>query len=286
MKVLLADSYGWCFGVRDAVALALRAGKEGPLTVLGELVHNPAVLRQLEAVGIQRQAPGAPLPRSGAIMITAHGAAVSRVAMLRDQGLAVVDGTCPLVAHAHRMLARLVGDGYFPVVVGLANHEEVRGLVADLNACVVVSGPEEVAKVPEFPLLGVISQTTQPLEVGLAVADALRSRFPASQVQFVDTVCAPTRERQRAARRLGATCEVVVVVGGRGSNNSRHLARACEAEGARAYLVEGPEQLDPGWFAGVQVVGLTAGTSTPAESVEAVRRALEEMSAPPCATCT
>ena len=277
LRVLMAESYGMCFGVRDAVSLALGAARGGELTVLGELAHNPAVLERLAAAGVERAPSLEPPAGARRVMITAHGASHAAKERLRSGGLELLDATCPLVAHAHRMLLRLVAAGYFPVVIGRADHVEVRGLVGDLGEHAVVASEEEVDALPEslaFARLGVVSQTTQPLERVLALVDRLRARFPHAEVKFVDTVCAPTKERQAAARRLGASCPVVIVVGGRGSNNTRQLLRACEAEGARAYQVEGPEELRAEWVTGVEQVGLTAGTSTPDEVVEAVRQAL------------
>jgi 4-hydroxy-3-methylbut-2-en-1-yl diphosphate reductase len=189
----------------------------------------------------------------------------------------VMEATCPLVRHAHRMLDRLVAAGYYPVVIGRPDHVEVRGLVRDLSECAVVQSPEEIPQLAGRSRIGVVSQTTQPLEFVLEMVDRIRAAFPDAEVKFRDTVCQPTKDRQLAARRLATECDVVVVVGGRNSNNTRQLARSCEAEGARAYQVERPDDLRPEWLSGARTVGLTAGTSTPDETIEAVRAALEQI---------
>lgn len=277
LRVMMAESYGMCFGVRDAVSLALGAARNGELTVLGELAHNPAVLQRLATAGVERTPSLEPPPGARRVMITAHGASHAAKERLRSSGLELLDATCPLVAHAHRMLQRLAASGYFPIVIGRADHVEVRGLVGDLAEHAVIASEADVDAFPETlasSRLGVVSQTTQPLERVLALVDYLRTRFPHAEVKFIDTVCAPTKERQTAARRLGSSCPVVIVVGGRGSNNTRQLVRACELEGARAYQVEGPDDLRAEWVSGVEQVGLTGGTSTPDEVVEAVRQAL------------
>jgi 4-hydroxy-3-methylbut-2-enyl diphosphate reductase len=274
MRVVLAESFGMCFGVRDAVELALTAPYREDLTVLGELVHNPDVLGRLRGAGIAVAAsPDAPV-QTGHVMITAHGAAPSVVRDLRERGKEVIEATCPLVAHAHRMLDRLVARGYFPVVIGKADHVEVRGLVKDLAECAVIQAAAEIPRLAGHARLGVVSQTTQPIDFVLDMVARIRAAFPEVEVRFADTVCQPTKERQLAARRLAAECEVVVVVGGSKSNNTRQLAATCEAAGARAYRVEGAADLRPEWFAGVETVGLTAGTSTPDETLEEVRRTL------------
>jgi 4-hydroxy-3-methylbut-2-enyl diphosphate reductase len=279
MKVVLAESLGMCFGVRDAIALALRAPSD--LTILGELVHNPHVLNELRVAGA-RVAVGLDGPiATGRVMITAHGAAESRIARLRHQGLEVENATCPLVGHAHRSLDRLVAEGYFPVVLGRRGHVEVVGMVGDLTEYAVIESESDFPALEGRARLGVVSQTTQPLEWVEEMVERIRLRFPEAEVRFVDTVCLPTKERQAAARRLGAQCAVVIVVGGRGSNNTRQLVRACEAGGARAYQVESAEEIRPEWLRGtdgrpVECVGLTAGTSTPDAVIASVRRALEQ----------
>ncbi len=275
MQVILAESYGMCFGVRDAVKMALDSPDRHDLTVLGELVHNPVVLEKLRGSGI-RMVGGLDAPvETRQVMITAHGAADSVKERLRSEGRTVLEATCPLVTHAHRMLDRLVRQGYFPVVIGRSGHVEVRGLVQDLDAYEVVSGPEEIHMLAGRPRLGVVSQTTQPLAFVLEMVDRIRAAFPEAEVKFADTVCQPTKDRQTAARRLASACEVVIVVGGRASNNTRQLVHTCEAEGARAYQVEHADDLLPEWFLGIETVGLTAGTSTPDETIHAVRDAIE-----------
>lgn len=277
MRIVLAESYGMCFGVRDAVAAALEAPYRRELTVLGELVHNPEVLRRLSAAGVRTARSTESEVETRHVMITAHGAAPSVIERLSGAGLEVHEATCPLVAHAHRMLDRLVAQGYFPVVIGDPAHVEVKGLVGDLEEYVVVSGAKDLDGIPRTTRLGVVSQTTQPLERVLELVERIRKRFPEADVRFVDTVCQPTKERQLAARRLAAECDVVVVVGGAGSNNTRQLAATCAAGGARAYQISGPADLESDWFTGAQVVGLTGGTSTLQETIDAVRTRLEEI---------
>jgi len=283
MEVVLAESLGMCFGVQDAIGLALRAPVG--LTVLGELVHNRQVLATLAGAGVRLADGLTAAPATERVMITAHGAAQRRIAALQAQGLQVEDATCPLVRHAHRSLARLVEEGYFPVVIGRPDHVEVRGLVEDFERCSVVQEEADLDLLAGHDRLGIISQTTQPLELVLHLVERIRARYPQVEVRFVDTVCAPTKERQEAARRLGLACPVVVVVGGRHSNNTQQLVQTCTAGGARTYQVEGPDELEEEWFrdaAGCLVdrVGLTAGTSTPDEVIQAVHRGLLALADP------
>lgn len=281
MRVITAESLGMCFGVRDALKLALEHPHREELTILGELVHNRDVLHRLQQAGIRTAAsPDEPVstPR---VMVTAHGASDRRIADLRARGLLVEQATCPLVRHAHRMAQRLVREGYFPVILGRADHVEVRGITGDLPEFAVVHHPEEIPSLSGRSRIGVISQTTQPLEWVLGMVDRIRAAFPEAEIRFFDTVCQPTKDRQLAARRLASQCQVVVVVGGRGSNNTRQLVRTCETEGARVHHVERARELDPRWFRGIETVGLTAGTSTPDEIIAEVHAALARISAHP-----
>jgi 4-hydroxy-3-methylbut-2-enyl diphosphate reductase len=274
MRVVLADSYGMCFGVRDAIEMALTAHHPQELTVLGELVHNADVLRRLRAAGL-RIAPSLHAPaETPRVMITAHGASNAAIADLRAKGLEVEEATCPLVRHAHRMLEHLVARGYFPVVIGKRDHVEVLGLVGDLDEYQVIERADEIEQLAGHTRLGIVSQTTQPLEHVQALVEQIRRRFPDTEVRFVDTICAPTKERQQAARQLAAECGVVIVIGGRSSNNTRQLVHTCEAEGARAYQVESAAEIRPEWLLGTDAVGLTAGTSTPDEVIAEVHQAL------------
>lgn len=284
MEVRLADHHGMCFGVRDAIDLALRLTRQGPLTVLGDLVHNPDVLARVDGAGAVR-AREAEEVRTRPVLLTAHGTAERVKQQLRAAGHQVHDATCPLVKRAHQALARLVAEGRFPVVVGQADHVEVRGLVGDLAEYAVILEEEDVERlagpVGRNPRLGIVAQTTQPLARVEGLVAAVRRRFPGADVRFVDTVCQPTKDRQEAMMRLAAECDVIVVVGGPESNNSRKLTELARERGRPAYQVAGVVELRPEWFAGAQVVGLTAGTSTPGETVEAVRQWLERLAVAP-----
>jgi 4-hydroxy-3-methylbut-2-enyl diphosphate reductase len=277
MKIVLADHFGMCFGVRDAIVQAEELAEQAPLTILGELVHNPIVRDRLRAQGVIEGSLDRPGATSGQVMITAHGASDAKRAAWREHGLHVVDGTCPLVRHAHEQLKRLVAAGYFPVVIGKVGHVEVRGLTEDFPEARVVDLPSDILKLPRRDRYGVISQTTQPIDRVRALVAEIERLHPASEVRFVDTVCKPTKDRQSALRKLIDIAEVIVVVGGRESNNTRQLVETCRAARRRAFHIERPEELRSEWFDSTSVVGLTAGTSTLRETVDAVFRRLEQI---------
>ena len=280
MKIVLAEHFGMCFGVRDAIAQAEELAEQAPLTILGELVHNPIVRERLRAQGVAEGSLDRPGAISGPVMITAHGASDAKRAAWREDGFHIVDGTCPLVRHAHEQLKRLVAAGYFPVVIGKVGHVEVRGLTEDFPEARVVDLPSDILKLPGRDRYGVISQTTQPIDRVRALVAEIERLHPASEVRFVDTVCKPTKDRQSALRKLVDVAQVIVVVGGRESNNTRQLVETCRAAGRRAFHIERPDELRSEWFDNISVAGLTAGTSTLRETVDAVFRRMEEIARP------
>jgi 4-hydroxy-3-methylbut-2-enyl diphosphate reductase len=280
MQVRMAEHFGMCFGVKDAITLALGLARQAPLTVLGDLVHNPDVVATLDAAGASR-ARDPDNVQTSTVLLTAHGTSDRVKLNLRERGLEVHDATCPLVARVHRVLYRLVTEGRHPVVIGQGNHVEVRGLVGDLREYTVVQDSADVDQLVAYAearpglALGVVAQTTQPLERVLDLVETLRARLPQTDLLFVDTVCQPTKDRQEALRRLAAECDAVVVVGGPESNNSRKLAELARGLGRPAHLVAAAAELRPEWFAGCRTVGLTAGTSTPDDVIAEVRVWLE-----------
>src|SRR6476620_3544363 len=277
MKIVLAEHFGMCFGVRDAIAQAVDLAEQGPLTILGELVHNPIVRERFRAQGVAEGSLDQSEATSGQVMITAHGTSDAKRAAWREHGFHVVDGTCPLVRHAHDQLKRLVAAGYFPVVIGKVGHVEVRGLTEDFPEARVVDLPSDILKFPRRDRYGVISQTTQPIDRVRDLVAEIERLHPASEVRFMDTVCKPTKDRQLALRTLVDVAQVIVIVGGRESNNTRQLVETCRAAGRRAFHIERPDELRSEWFDNISVAGLTAGTSTLRETVDAVFRRMEEI---------
>src|SRR5688572_9859552 len=278
MKVIRAESLGMCFGVRDAIALARDEAEAGPLTVLGDLVHNTTFLADLEARGIviAREAAQVKTPT---VLVTAHGASQRPLGTVRNLGLRVVEATCPLVDVADRAVAALVRDGYHPVIVGQRTHVEVRGMTEDLIDFDVVLDETDVRALAERPRLGIVAQTTQPIERVRDLVALVRRRFPQSDVRFVDTVCKPTKQRQAAAIDLASRSDVVVVIGGATSNNTRELVNTCGRYCSRVHHVQTESDVRMEWFRGAGTVGITAGTSTPDAVIERVELRIRELAA-------
>ena len=273
-KLVRAPHMGMCFGVRDAIDLALDQSAVEPVTILGDLVHNESVLADLRSrsIQIEQQAAAVTTP---AVMITAHGASQKTINRAREHGLRVIEATCPLVHAAHRAVARLAREGFYPVIIGKREHVEVRGMTEDLAEYEVVLTPEDIGRLPARPRFGVVAQTTQPIERVRGLVALLRRQFPTAEVRFIDTVCQPTKQRQQAADQLSRECDVIVVIGGLQSNNTKELAATCGRHGARVHHVQTAADLRLEWFIGAENVGVTAGTSTPDNIIAAVEHHLE-----------
>lgn len=271
MRIIRAEHLGMCFGVRDAIQLALEKSQTGPLTVLGDLVHNESVLADLRARGIQfvRQADAV---ATSAVMITAHGASEKMMNEVRGRGFELTQATCPLVQVAHRAVKSLAQEGFHPVIIGKRGHVEVRGLTEDLQDFDVVLSEADVFELQERPRFGIAAQTTQPIERVRNLVEMIRARFPNSEVRFIDTVCQPTKQRQHAAIELAQLSDVVLVIGGAHSNNTHELVRTCSQYCSRVHHVQTASDLQPSWFSEAQTVGITAGTSTPDVLVESVEQ--------------
>ncbi|HCW45577.1 MAG: 4-hydroxy-3-methylbut-2-enyl diphosphate reductase [Planctomycetia bacterium] len=282
MKITRARALGTCFGVRDAIEAALDPAFKGDLTIVGQLVHNPQTVQKLRDHGVQMVDSLDDEIESRNVMITAHGTAESVKEKLSDRGFTVYDASCPLVLRVHTAVRRLVSEGWHPVVFGQEKHVEVRGIVGDLEDYTVVGGSGDIEKLAGKARIGIVCQTTHRITEARGILDEIRNRFPEMEVEFVDTVCKPTKDRQSAVEELADDLArgqgVMVVVGGYNSSNTRKLLEVCSERQVTAHHIENEDQLESAWFTGVEHVGITAGTSTPHEVVDAVHVRITELS--------
>lgn len=277
MKILFPRAFGMCFGVRDALAAAANINNPSNVTVYGELVHNEAVHSQLTARGfIQMPEGGREIPSTETVFITAHGVSGTERGRLAAAGLQILDTTCPLVRNAHAAALELASEGRFIVVIGRADHVEVRGLTGDLSNFTVIANEGEVTDFQKANI-GVLSQTTTPPSVFEAALAEIYNKNQNANIRVMDTICRPTRDRQEGLAELLPQIDLLVVVGGRRSRNTLELVAAGRNAGKLTYHVGGAAEVDASWFEENMTVGIAAGTSTLAGSIDEVYQKISSL---------
>jgi 4-hydroxy-3-methylbut-2-enyl diphosphate reductase len=274
MKVSLANAMGTCFGVRDAIDLAMSPEFNSDLTIVGQLVHNPQVSESLKKNGVSL-VPGIEeidQIKTKKVMITAHGAAEKTKQKLQDAGFIVFDATCPLVMRVHQTIKLMVTKGFFPVVIGQEDHVEVKGIVGDLEDHLVINNEDDFKKIKKsgYRKLGIVSQTTQQTDKVENLVEKIKALDYVDDVSFVNTICQPTQDRQVAVHELADQVDLMIVIGGFNSSNTKKLIHVCEEKGVEARHIESFHQLSQEWFVGKKHVGITAGTSTPEDIINQV----------------
>lgn len=274
MRILLARDKGFCWGVRRAIDLMQEAARQrGPMKSLGPVVHNRQVVERLAQQGVEVIATLEEAGQ-GPVAITAHGVGPQVMKMVRERGLEVVDTTCPIVSRAQRWARKLADNGFAVILYGDADHREVQGTLGWARGRGIALGDDDLDRLPEdFPArIAVMAQTTQnPARFAAFVGRLVASRIGRiSELRIINTLCNVTSHQQEAARELARRVEVVVVVGGRHSANTRHLVEVCREVGVAVYHVETDQELEACWFTDCRRVGVTAGASTPDFAVEAV----------------
>lgn len=275
-SIEIAKNAGACYGVKRALDMALEAARaDGPVHTLGPLIHNPRVVDDLAARGIE-VADSLDNAGEGTLVLRSHGTAPQIVEEAQRRGFDVVDATCPYVSKVQRKARGLGEQGYGVVIVGEPGHAEVEGIRAWAGDAVIAVA-DVPDKLPEqLPArVGVVVQTTQSAERVEAVLEVLRDRVEELKVE--DTVCFATQERQAAAAELASRVDAMLVIGGRNSGNTRRLFEICQARCANAHHIESADEIDPAWFEGVASVGINAGASTPQEHIDSVRAHLETL---------
>jgi len=278
MKISLASALGTCFGVKDAINLALEPQFKGDLTIVGQLVHNRQVNESLKKNGVSvvDNADDLDQIKTKKVMITAHGAAEKMKKKLTDAGLVVFDASCPLVMRVHNTIKSMVDKNYFPVVIGQEDHVEVKGIVGDLDDYVVVGSEDDLEKLRATGKrkFGIVSQTTQQVEKVEQIVGKIRKMDCVDDVAFVNTICQPTRDRQIAVGDLADQVDLMIVIGGYNSSNTKKLVQVCYERNVEAHHIEASSQLDKQWFNNKKHVGITAGTSTPEYIINDVHSAI------------
>ena len=287
MQVLLANPRGFCAGVDRAIDIVERALElfEAPIYVRHEVVHNRYVVNYLRDKGAVFVEELEAVPDDATVIFSAHGVSKAVRAEAELRGLKVFDATCPLVTKVHMEVVRHVKAGCECILIGHAGHPEVEGTMGQVEkqkgVMHLVETPEDVKKlvVNNEEKLAFVTQTTLSMDDTGKVIDVLRERFPSIIGPKKDDICYATQNRQDAIKRLVEKCEAVLVVGSPNSSNSNRLREIAEQQGIPAWLIDGPEDIQPDWLNGKNIVGLTAGASAPEILVKNVIQRLQELGA-------
>lgn len=281
MEIVLADAAGFCFGVKRALDITKKIASQAaedtdgtPIHTLGPLIHNPQVVKELASQGV-RVIERPEEVDSGVVIVRSHGVSPKVMEELQGRGLEIVDATCPFVQRAMRWAKQLKDEGYQVVIVGDKSHPEVQALLGCTDEeAHIVSSPQDIDELPAAKRIGVIAQTTQSTSNYRACVSALIGKV--EELKAFDTICIATEQRQTSAMELAAQVDVMVVIGGRNSANTKRLAEVCQEQGTRTIHVETPDELKQEWFKGVQKAGVTAGASTPHWLIEGVLTRMSE----------
>jgi len=278
MQVLIADEYGFCFGVERAVEMVEEALQEGDtVRTLGPLIHNDQEMERLATHGVSTISEPVQIQRGETAVIRAHGVTPQVEAELREKASKVVDATCPFVTKVQKLASRAAAQDRHVVVVGNPDHPEMIGVFGYApEHSFIVRDVEEVARLPRLKNPLVVSQTTIKLQNFYDVAEAVKAKAE-GETQIVNTICSATRDRQDAARALAGEVDVFYIIGGRHSSNSRKLLAVCKEQCEKSFLIETEDEINPGDLRGVEKVGLTAGASTPNWLIEKIGKRLEEI---------
>jgi len=272
MRVTVAKSGGFCVGVKRALRIARATARAGePVCMLGDIVHNEDVVRDMAGLGVRKIRQLRPGKKRRSLLIRAHGVSRAVIEKAHRFGYDVVDATCPMVKDIHKIVVRMERAGYTIVVIGDRNHDEVQGIVGQLDGdAIVIDRPD---RVPRKRLAGerrlaVVSQSTQNEENVSAILGRLWAQ--AHEVRVFNTICGPTHRKQAEGRRLPVENDVMIVIGSKTSANTRRLFEIAKALNERTYWVRSARELEPAWFEGACSVGVISGASTPDATTQAV----------------
>jgi 4-hydroxy-3-methylbut-2-enyl diphosphate reductase len=287
MDIILANPRGFCAGVDRAIEIVNRALElfGAPIYVRHEVVHNRFVVEDLRARGAVFVEELDEVPDGATVIFSAHGVSQAVRREAESRGLTVFDATCPLVTKVHMEVVRHCRAGRDVVLIGHAGHPEVEGTMGQWlkdgarGGIYLVEDIDDVAtlEVGQPENLAFTTQTTLSVDDTLGIIEALRQRYPAIQGPRKDDICYATQNRQDAVRELAGQCDLVLVVGSVNSSNSNRLRELAEKQGAAAFLIDGPEHIDPAWIEGRRAIGVTAGASAPEVLVQGVIERVREL---------
>jgi len=276
MKIFLAKDAGYCFGVRDAVNLAYDTGKDqGDVYMLGTIVHNEKVVKDLSKVGTKIVDQLAEVPSDKSIMFRAHGTAPHVWDKAKNKNLNIVDATCPLVTEIHREIKKLEAEGRRTIIIGDHGHDEVVAIAAQVKDPIILANVKEAKALRKIKKAGAVSQSTQMIENVQEIINVLMLKV--FDLRFVNTICFPTRRNHEQIKELAAQCELMIVIGSFTSANSKRLTQLALERNKRSYQVTCANDIEAFWFENCKTVGISAGASTPDDIIRDVVEKIKEI---------
>ena len=277
MKILIAKDAGYCFGVRDAVNLAYEtADDHGDVYMLGHIVHNENVVKDLDEAGAKVVRELKDVPKGKPIMFRAHGTSTKVWEKAQKQNMNIIDATCPLVKEIHDEVIKLEKEGRKIIIIGDHGHDEVVGIASQIKDPIIVATPDEAQKLRKMKKAGIVSQSTQTIENVQEIINILMTKV--FDLRFINTICFPTKRNQQQLKDLSEKCDVMVVIGSFTSANSNRLTQLALERNDRSYQVTSADDLNSDWFNESDVVGITAGASTPDNIIKNVTEKIKSFS--------
>jgi 4-hydroxy-3-methylbut-2-enyl diphosphate reductase len=269
MKINLAKSAGFCFGVKRALEIALKTAQaSNEVYMLGDIVHNEQVVKEIERSGIKK-IKKLSKGKGKILLIRAHGACQYILKKAADLGYTIVDATCPMVKEIHKIAKDCERKGYKIIVIGDKKHDEVHGIIGQLNQkAIVIDNRKNIPleKVKRIKKACMVLQSTQNLEKALKIFDILKLHIP--EIRFFNTICRPTRIKQDEIKKMPLENDVMIIIGSQTSANTKRLYEISKSLNKKSYWVNSKKEINPDWFKGAQKVGITAGASTPESSIK------------------
>ena len=276
MKITVAKDAGYCFGVRDAVNMAYDSSqKYGEVYMLGDIVHNENVVKDLNKAGAKIVNNIDDIPNNKNVLFRAHGTKRELWEKANKKKLNIIDATCPLVHEIHREVKMLENDGRKIIIIGDHGHDEVVAIADQVKDPIIVSNKEEALKIKRTRKIGVVSQSTQMIENVQDIINILMTRI--KDIRFINTICYPTKRNHEQIKDMANINDVMIIIGSFTSANSKRLAEISKERNMKTYQISCSEDLSEKWFIKANSVGVSAGASTPDYIIEDVVKKINEI---------
>jgi len=276
MKITVAKDAGYCFGVRDAVNMAYDASdKYGEVFMLGDIVHNENVVKDLENAGARVVDSLNDIPENKPVLLRAHGTVNSTWDEAKKKKMTIIDATCPLVHEIHREVKMLEQEGRKIVIIGDHGHDEVKAIADQVKDPVIISNKDEAMKIKRTRKIGVVSQSTQMIENVQEIINTLMTRIV--DIRFINTICYPTKRNHEQIKELSKTSDIMIIIGSFTSANSKRLTELSKQRNKNTYQVTCADDIKKSWFKDIKRVGISAGASTPDYLIEGVENKIKKI---------